>query len=390
MASKSSRRKNATSVDRDNAARILCDGASFDPVSPAVEETAGLLTDLGLIRCERKEYVLCCHSTDADYQYSPRTCSGRVYLDDNLDEAGNDFRCTHCERVIYPRRHNKARFAWMRAKIDYDNVLDYIQNSLDTLDLEIRAIESGLLRISTGGLKDVHLCIVDICLNAEVKSVEWARQNLVCYIVISDRALKDRFLNDKSLQRVSLADIVSGENNLCDIVTGLISDPSPVDAPALRTPVYSNGNRVITENEARLDCRNDKLFVIEIDDARVFVNGVEVLGTRGKGQYPIIRILHDFFLKDLVALTSANEFKYTDAREMCKILSGEGEPQDEDTVRRYITRLRTGIVDKLRESLGSAIEENDIIEIKPNLGGGQDEYGYRLNPKKVAIRPRIS
>ena len=57
MASKSCRRKSAISVERAAADALLCDGKRFDGISPDLEAAAEQLSALGLIRCERKEYV---------------------------------------------------------------------------------------------------------------------------------------------------------------------------------------------------------------------------------------------------------------------------------------------------------------------------------------------
>ena len=62
---------------------------------------------------------------------------------------------------------------------------------------------------------------------------------------------------------------------------------------------------------------------------------------------------------------------------------------DEMTIRRTLNRLQTDLADTLRRRLGIPIQREDIIETCRWSGQGQREFGYRLNPFVVAVRPGI-
>jgi hypothetical protein len=60
------------------------------------------------------------------------------------------------------------------------------------------------------------------------------------------------------------------------------------------------------------------------------------------------------------------------------------------TVRRTINRLQTDLMTALRKKRGLPVGREDIVETCRWSGQGGHQFGYRINPRTVAARPRQS
>jgi len=242
MASVSSRRKSSTSSNAAaEAAQLLQSRAGFDRITPGLLEAAEHLRSLGLITVRQSEFVCCAFTEDRDFAYSNRTCVGRLYIKASLDENANDYTCPECGRIVFPHRHGKRRFPEIRTIVVQAGVAKFIQERLAGFGDAISVVDGvrGAWRIGLG-LAGVHVCVADFCDNERLLSVQWAQQNPTCYVAVNPRSL-ERFIDVAWVQRMMIADLVTGGSDLAEMVRALAADGGHRDLPVLATPVYSKG-----------------------------------------------------------------------------------------------------------------------------------------------------
>lgn len=100
MAPRSGRQKSGSSIDRGDAARLLRDGAVTRGPSPALIKAAKRLEKVGLVEAGTPGNVLCAEPKDADVSPRNQHCRGRIYLKEDLDMSGYEFRCRECEEPV--------------------------------------------------------------------------------------------------------------------------------------------------------------------------------------------------------------------------------------------------------------------------------------------------
>ena len=388
MASASSRRKNSTNGNAAaEIARLLQNKAGLDPDTPGLLKVAGRLRDLGLITCRQDEYVLCAFTEDDDFQYSTRTCGGRLYIKPSLDENASNYRCLECGRIVLPFRYKKRRFQEVRVTVLEDGVRAYVEQLLAELGAGASAVDGNphVWRID-GGLTGVYVCLVDFCDDPKVLSVEWAQQNPTCYVAVNPRAI-ERFIPVAGLTKIMLADLVAGTVNLADKVRKIGAPGAQLDLPLVATPVFSKGAHR-PEVVASKEQVSPGLFVVELGDKTTRINGMDVLDSRAGASRAILRELAKAFLQDLLANTAPQQFLCQTPSDLANILQKAPDKkdamEDADLVRRTINRLQSTFEQRLREA-GFAAEHDSIIQASPDVV----KEGYRLNPFKVAIRPLL-
>lgn len=360
--------------------------AGIEPVTDALTAAAEKLRQLGLIMYERRAYVRCAFTEDRDFPRSNRTCCGRLFLTDRLDENNKDFRCPDCGRDVYPARDRKRQFQELRVKVLDDGVGRYVSDILTEHNVAGDLMDGVPFawRINLG-VAGVYLCIADYCDHQQLTSIQWAQQNPTCYVFVNPRAI-ERFAAIDWICKASLADIVSGRVDLGDTIGALAASRKPRDLPALATPAYSKAAHrpepVVVPYEAVVG-----LFVVEIGDRTVSINGIEVLAAQARTAHLILRQLAKAFIEDVLAGKPPDEYCCQTPGEIADVLQKLGNKSDavdQDQVRRTINRLQERIEERLRDA-GVATERDSVIQASPNTS----KEGYRLNPLKVAIRPLI-
>lgn len=386
MASASSPPKSAISSKfAPEVARLLEHQARIEPVTPAIVQAAEHLLSLGLISFERRRYVRCAHTNDRDFSKSNRICTGRCTLNADLDENSRDFRCGECGRTLFPIRHQKAEFEELIPFVIDQGVEAWVETQLKHNVPGADSIQSvrGLWR-TNGGLSGRYVCLVDVCNDQKVMSLEWAQQNPTCYVAVHPRAV-ERFAPVGWLSIVMLTDLLSGNCDLLTIVDQLGNDQChPV--PSLVTPVYSKGahrSSMITNASNP----HISVFAIEVGERTMRVNGIEVVAPQSHAARKVLLQLLKAFWEDLFSGVAPSEFLWQSPDDILAALpqSDTGEVTDVDTVRRTINRLQDNIEDRLRRA-GIAAEREDVIQTAPK----GDADGYRINPFKVVIRPLIA
>lgn len=395
MASASSQQKNVTSSEQaHDLSRLLQSRAGLEPVSAAVVSAAQRLSDLGVISFVIQRYVRCALTEDRDFTHSNRACSGRLVLDDGLDENGGDYRCAECGRMLYPIRSRKRQFEELRVRVIRNGVESFVGERLNTFGKNVQPVAGvpGAWRVNAG-VSGVHVCLADYCDHQRFMSVQWAQHNPTCYVAVNPRAL-ERFADVEWLGKVMLSDLIAGIADLPDIVRRLGANDVLPALPLLATPAYSKGAHRPETVSAPCD-RPVGLFVIELSASIVRVNDVDVLATQAHAAREILHLLAEVFTQDVLNGRLPDDFRCQTPSEMADSLKAERKKRsstgretdaiDPEQVRRTINRLQDLLEDRLRRA-GIAAERDDIIQTAPNTV----KEGYRLNPFKVAIRPLVA
>jgi len=393
MVSAPSRQKNGTrSEPAAQFARLLQSKAGIEPVTSSLTAAAERLGNLGVISFENRRYVRCALTEDKDFPYSNRTCSGRLPIEDQLDENAGDYTCPECGRTVHPFRHRKKQFQELRCKVLQEGVEKYVRTLLDGFDGDLQPVDgvSHVWRIDAG-LGGVHICLADYCDHQRIMSVQWAQQNPTCYVAVNPHAL-ERFADIDWLCKVMLADLIAGRCTLTNALQNLASNEEPRNLPLLATAAYSKGAH---RPEVARSSQNvpTGLFVVELGKKTARVNGVDVLAAQARTAYAILKLLVKEFMNDLLEVTSPEDYFCLTPSDLATELQkarklnddDKGDVVDQEQVRRTINRLQEGMADRLRKA-GIAAERDDIIQASPNA----TKEGYRLNPFKVAIRPLVS
>lgn len=385
MASKSSRRKSASNDSCEEIACLLRNEAHRDP-SAELLRAADHLKELGLARPMVREYVLCADPQDRDYP-PPRNrhCQGRIYIEENLDEPGHDYRCPECERPVFPQRLGKRRHKELRAKINPEGVKAYVRNELAKLRVDVKDVAEGAFRVDLGDM-GVILCILDYCSENRFHSRDWAKTNPTCYLIV-DSAHAERLLPEEWLTKVALADIIVGKVSLVETLNALaISDP-PASMVEASVPVYSKTvSPIIVEKPSGPG--KQRRFLVEVGPKTVRIEGEEVVAPQAGIRLEVFLILWEQFLDDLNECRDTDDFtplKLSDIIKKLEERKGK-DIEDENSIRRAINRLQSDIEAAFKRKVGDPMNREDIIQTCPWKGHG-NEHGYRINPRTVCISP---
>lgn len=391
MASQSSRRKNASNDNREDIARLLRDGVIHRDPSAQLLSAASQLEKLGLVRPALREYVLCSNPKDNDFPPRNRHCQGQIYLENNMDEPGHDYRCPTCDRPVFPQRLGKQRHKELRAQVLPEGVKAYVRNELAKLRVDVKDIADGALRVNLGDM-GVFLCILDYCNENRFHSRDWAKTNPTCYLTV-DPTHTDRFLSEEWLTKVTLADIITGKINLNDTLNALAVSGTPAAVVEASVPVYSKTvSPIVAEQSARHD--RQRRFVVEVGPKTVHVEGEQVVAPQAGIRFEIFHILWERFLDDLKEGRNPDDFTLIKLADIVKKLKKQKrdaiedvEDEDEDSIRRAINRLQVDIETAFKKKVGDPMDREDIIQTCPWKGLDGGEYGYRINPKTVCASP---
>ena len=387
MASPSSRRKSGSSVKREFTEQLLRDGFAFQEPSPELLETATYLETTGLLETRIREYVLCADPQDRDFPPENRHCQGRTYVGDDLDETGHDFRCPECERPVFPFRYGKRRRKELQVKVDQEGVLAFVRGRLAELKSNVKDVSEGVFRSDIGDL-GVILCIADYCTDRQFLTLDWARTQVTCYLVVNPTDIDERFLDEDWIHRATLADTLCGEIDFKAWIQGAAASARPESVRQVSIPVYTKGALPILVEPVALH-KADRLFVVECGPNTVFIDKAQVVAPQAGIRFQIFRILWDRFLDDLRSDTPAEKHSPVNVKDlMAELRRRTGEYIDDETrVRRALNYLQFDIETAVKKKLGLPIDRQDIVQTCRWKGHGEGDHGYRINPFTVAVRP---
>jgi len=382
MKSRSSRPKSGSRLKAEHLSPFLQDGATVVISSAEDRGAAEHLTGLGLIAIQSREYVRCANPEDRDFSRSNRLCRGRIVIPES--PSGGTLRCPECERAVYPE-NGKRCYRFSRVQVQPENVLRYIAGLIDphgSVD------ERGVFRVNVSG-HEVTVCVADY---AALKFLarERASQIPTCFVVVSPVDVEERFLKESWVRRVTLAEVVADTHSLQALVRQVAAEGPPTLLLNASIPIFENAPSSVIVESPRVAILH-RTFIVEVGNNVVHVNGVKVVARQAGPRFFLFRALWGQFLKDLKEGLPPDAFSPTPAADLTQLLEARSkgtETIDELSIRRTINRLQADIESQVKKELGIPVGREDIVETCRKSGQTDTDFGYRLNPITVVVRPR--
>lgn len=387
MASRSSRQRSDSPVAPEHAAALLEDGARIEGPDAELIAAADQMRGQGLIECGVREYVLCVEPRDADFPPRNRHCQGRVFLEDGQDEDGDEIRCPGCERPVRPFSLGKHRHRLLQVGVCQPGVLAWIRGRLEEVSTAVRDLGDNAFHVGGFGDLGVVVCVADADGRADSRfnTRDFAGTNPTCYITVSPRVSAGRFLKDGWVCRVALCDLLAGKADMRKVLTDLAARPAPSTFGKADIPVYAKGHVLV---QPELKPRASRLFVVELCDDHVRIDGEIVINRQAGPRLTLFRILWDQFLEDLSKGLSPARFSALSLKRLLARMAEEEHPySDEMSLRKVINNLQSDIENAVKRKIGKPICREDIVETCRMTGQADTSGGYRINPLSVAIRP---
>ena len=391
MASPSSRRKSASRSSPELLDKLLVDGAQSMP-SAELRAAADTLVERGIITLEERQYVRCANPEDFDdFRYvKNRNCRGRIYIEDGLDLYGDEYKCPDCDRPIYPGK--KKRYDEWRVRLLPNGIKAFVETALKDAGLTWKEKAPWVFRVEVGD-EEVWLCIVDFCESCQHMTREWAvaNHNKALWLVVHPRGKAERFLQEDWLPVVSLSELLTDNASLNSLLQARAACKPATNLGNPSLPIYTKSQRHPASFEVEIPPNLDRLFVVQITDGIVLVNGCSVIPKQAITGYPIFMILLKHHLQGMIESLPSGEYPPLSTKDICDELynvTGK-EFDDEDAIRKTINRIQNNIEKVIKRETGDPIDRCDIIETLRWKGADEGDHGYRLNPSSVAIRPFI-
>jgi len=391
MASPSFRRKNASKSSPELFDKLLADGTQSKP-SAELRVAATSLVECGLIELEERKYVRCANPEDIDdFRYvRNRSCRGRIYIEDGLDLYGDDYKCPDCDRPIFPGK--KKRYGEWRVRLLPNGIKAFVEATLNDAGFTYKEKAPWVFRVDVGD-EEVWLCIVDFCESCQHMTREWAvaNRNKALWLVVHPRGKTERFLQEDWLPVVSLSELLTGSASLSSLVQARAACNPAINLGNPSLPIYTKTRKNPATFETEMPPNPDRLFVVQVGDREVFVNGHRVVARQSSTAFAIFNILFKRFLARFADDANDEDATAIPAKELCSLLYDDtgGEPASEESLGKAIGRIRQNINKAIKRNTGMPVDDGNVIESVPWPGMGEGEHGYRLNPVSVVIRPFI-
>lgn len=383
MPSRSSRRKNGSKLLPDLVGQLLQDGAVIRSPSDEHFATGEPLKQLGLVELQVREYVRCANHEDQDFSHTNRHCTGRIYL---APAGPQELRCPTCERSVYPDNYDKRRYQELQTRVCKDGVLAHLRSLLSSDPTTVKDLGEGVFRVDVGS-DGVIVCVVDYCSDARFLSRDRALEHPTCFIAVNPRDYDSKFLEETWIRRTSLAEIVCGHIELPQLVEEA-SRARPSSILRASVPVVTNGPvRVVVEPVVAVSA--SRRFVVEVGDGIVRIEGIKVIAEQAGPRFVVFKTMVQWFLDDLREGLPLADFRLWTLEKLAEELHAQIGTEYEDTmsVRRLVNNLQSDIEKKLKQTLGLAIDREDVIQTCRSSSQSDAARGYRINPSTVAIRP---
>lgn len=225
---------------RDVIDGLLRDGARIENPDLQLIETARQLATKGLIATSVREFVRCANPEDRDFPPSNRHCRGRVYVEEQLDEAGHDFKCPACERPVFPFRTRKKRYRELQIEVLHAGVQAFLGSRLP----DAESVAPGRYRVRHDG-EPVDVCVLELCENIETLAAGPGTLDPTLCVAIHSGAAESLPRPLRPSELVPLADLVCGKTTIAAAIERLVNDistggPDPAlgDASAIGEPRF--------------------------------------------------------------------------------------------------------------------------------------------------------
>jgi hypothetical protein len=297
-----------------------------------------------------------------------------------------DLRCPDCERPVYVEHYNKQRFDELRSVVRPEGVEAFVQSCLKGFDPPPKRLGPGAFRVEVAG-EQVTLCVVEYA-DQKYLTREHALEHRSVFVVVNDRDLDQRFLDEDWVVRTTLAEVICGVEDIEDLICSAVVANPPSLIRQVSIPICDRRPLAVV-TEPLTSPAPARRFVVEVGPKVVRIDGLKVVAEQAGPRFRIFRRLWEVFLEDLGNGLAPEKFRPVPLRELMRqIETSSGEPYDDETsARRVINRLQQDIETAIKKHLGVAIGREDIVQTIRWQDQLKDDYGYRLNPFSVAVRP---
>jgi hypothetical protein len=369
-------------AERELLRSLLRHGARVPSPGANVLELAQKLADLGLVELQRLQSVRCASPGDGDFPPAHRNCDGLIDLRPEADEGAGDYRCSLCERIVYPKADGKQVFESLVVHLNQSGVEALLIDRCGELAAG-RTFAGGILALSVQGT-NAAVCLVDYCSDARWLGRGFGT-NQRCVYVTAGADTAPRMLQEDAVAHVEFVDVLLGIEDLpatiierATSLPGLLTNIDPL--------VYSLGARPITP-ELREPSEQRRIFHLCLSPKGLLVDGL--LAVRVQRRATALAIMQVLMMTYAEAAASGRTVEpmtpdaLADAVEPLVV----GAVEDADSIARHIPRIRKSIIETVRRHTGKPIGQHDVIETVSRSGADEDGVGYRLNPRSVALGP---
>ena len=294
-----------------------------------------------------------------------RTCRSWLFAPADGSDLDGEV-CSSCGREHFGPRRTQRRAT---VHIDREGCIAWINRLLLGLDSAAVRLREGVAWRLVVGYEELVVVWLDESLGTRLVNRAFALSGPVLYVTTAPRTWSARVRDDPLITPISLATwIVRGSQAIQEWLSAWVQSPALAAEPALR--LWAN------------DRSPDSMVLHYPLGARILVltakgatlEGIDVLGSDATGVLPLLRFFVERWREDIV------DGKAPDAH--CTWLPEEirvdGDAASRpDTVRRQITRLRSGISARYIAATGLPIGEKSVID---HVEGA----GYRLQPNVLA------
>lgn len=225
-------------------------------------------------------------------------------------------------------------------------------------------------------------------------SSAWVATQPTCYVLVNAKSARGHLVDERQLHHVLLANMICGD---VDLVTAVRQAADSLSSVPIQHGVVPTHRRESTPSFAtpkRLSMGEHR-FEVALDHDTVWVEGVQVMGSRAGQRLVMFRLLWESFLEDLHCGKEPDEFRAYSLHAIRPLLESRLHKQypDELTVRRMINRVQANLAKTMQRKLGLPIGREDIVETCAWKRQEATDFGYRLNPLCVVVatvppRPR--
>jgi hypothetical protein len=357
---------------------LLRHGARVSSPSAEMLELAQKLADLGLVELQRLQSVRCASPRDGDFPPAHRDCDGLIDLRPEADEGAGDYRCSVCERIVYPEADAKQVFESLVVHLNQAGIEAFLIDRCGDL-ASGRAFADGVLTVPVRGI-NAFVCLIDYCGDDPWRRHSTAIGQPCVYVTIdADRAAG--ILDDEAIARVGLADLILGTKDL----RAALMDRAmtrPVQASNIDVSINALGTRLIP-GARREESKPRRVFHLCLSPEGLLVDGLLAIRAKRFRAFGIMRVLLQRFADAATAGQLLGPISAENLADAVQKVTGG--THDEATIRRTLARMRNDIAATVRRRTGEPIGDHDIIETVSRSGADHHSEGYRLNPMTVAL-----
>jgi hypothetical protein len=384
-------------VDADALAEVLEDGFWVRDPSECSRAAVARGVEAGLVDARWWRAFPCVADDPADdvdpEAPADRSCPAWVALpegwvervpgEDAPDEAWDTWSaqpdtldCPGCGRQHRVGRFPRPACDAVRTRLLDEGVRLFMAAQLEALDRDTRPLRQGVGWRSVLGDDEVAVVWLDRSLEGRTTTRSFGAAQPTVYVTHAPGRWSARFRDEPNVVVLGLADwVASGAPALLDAVARTCRQPLLVSEPGLRpwARIRSPGPRVVPQP------LGGRLLVVE--PARATVDGVEVIGRDGRGVLALLGFLVDRWREDVAdGKAPADHCVWTPEDIVSGMRdTGSATTASPATVRRQISRLRSGITRRYLDATGVRLDEDAVVE---NVVG----QGYRVHPGAVVAR----